>query len=107
MVVVVYTDKEVKNGKKSINCDTKCDCEVIEVNNCIESDSKDEQSVKVNINNASVEELMSLSGIGESKANAIVTYRENNGNFKGIEEIKNVSGIGDSLFENIKDDITI
>jgi len=107
MVVVVYTDSEIKKGKKGLECDTKCDCEVIEINNCIESEIKDTQSTKVNINKASVEELMKLSGVGESKANAIVTYREENGNFKSIAEIKNVSGIGDALFESIKDGITV
>ena len=50
---------------------------------------------------------MTLSKIGESKANSIIEYRESNGDFKTIEDIKNVSGIGDSLFESIKDYITV
>ena len=107
MVIVVYTDSEIKKGKKSLECDTKCECEVIEINNCIESETKVTQSDKVNINKASIEELMTLTGVGESKAKAIVDYREENGNFKSIEEIKNVSGIGDALYENIKEGITI
>jgi len=107
MVVVVYTDNEIKKGKKSLECDTKCECEVIEINNCIESEIKVTQGDKVNINKASIEELMTLSGVGESKAKAIIEYRGENGNFKSIEEIKNVSGIGEALFENIKDWITI
>jgi len=106
MVVVVYTDKEVKSGKKSLECDTKCDCEVIEINNCIENETK-VNSTKVNINKASIEELMALSGIGESKAKAIVSYREENGDFNNIDELKNVSGIGESLFEKIKGSIII
>lgn len=56
---------------------------------------------------ASVEELQSLSGIGLSKAEAIVHYREENGNFDSIDDIKNVSGIGESLFEKIKNFITV
>lgn len=107
MVIVVYTDSEIKKGKKSLECDTKCECEVIEINNCIESETKVTQSDKVNINKATIEELMTLTGVGESKAKAIVDYREENGNFKSIEEIKNVSGIGDALYENIKEGITI
>ena len=107
MVIVVYTDNEIKKGKKSLECDTKCECEVIEINNCIETETKVTQSDKVNINKASIEELMTLSGVGESKAKAIIEYREENGNFKSIEEIKNVSGIGEALFENIKAGITI
>ena len=63
--------------------------------------------IKVSINTASKEELMTLSGIGEAKAGAIIEYREKNGNFASIEDIKNVSGIGDAIFEKIKDNITI
>ena len=62
---------------------------------------------RVNINKASLEELMTLDGIGEAKAKAIIEYRNANGLFKTIEEIKNVSGITDKIFKNIKDKITI
>lgn len=61
----------------------------------------------INVNSASMEELMSLSGIGESKAMAIIQYREENGRFASIEEIKNVKGIGDGIYEKIKDLVTI
>lgn len=107
MVVVVYTDNEIKKGKKSLECDTKCECEVVEINNCIESETKVTLGNKVNLNKASIEELMTLTGVGESKAKAIIEYREDNGNFKSIEEIKNVSGIGDALYESIKDGIIV
>ena len=50
---------------------------------------------------------MTLSSIGESKAQAIIEYREKNGDFKKIEDIKNVSGIGDSIYEKIKDNLTL
>ena len=62
---------------------------------------------KVNINTASINELDTLSGIGPSKAEAIIKYREENGTFKSIEEIKNVTGIGEALFEKFKENITI
>ena len=62
---------------------------------------------RVNINKATIEELMTLDGIGEAKAKAIIEYRNANGLFKTIEEIKNVSGITDKIFKNIKDKITI
>lgn len=71
------------------------------------SDNNETTSDKVNINTASLEELMTLSGIGESKARAIINYRNEVGLFENIEDIKNVSGIGDSAFEKIKDSITI
>lgn len=61
----------------------------------------------VNINVDNQEKLMTLSGIGESKAKAIICYREENGRFSSIEDIKNVSGIGDATYANIKDMITV
>ena len=61
----------------------------------------------VNINTATKETLMSLKGIGESKADKIIEYRNTQGTFKTIDEIKNVSGIGDSVYEKIKDYITV
>lgn len=60
----------------------------------------------VNINTATVEELQSLKGIGKSKAQAIVSYR-NEQNFTSIDDIKKVKGIGPKLFESIKQDITV
>lgn len=62
---------------------------------------------KININSADVALLMQLTGIGETKAKAIVSYREEHGDFSKIEEIKNVSGIGDSTFSNIRSNITV
>lgn len=61
----------------------------------------------VNINLDGKDALMTLNGIGSSKADSILNYREENGFFKTIEEIKNVSGIGDATFENLKDSITV
>lgn len=64
-------------------------------------------SLLVNINTASVRELTQLSGIGESRAQAIIDYREEKGAFQNIEQIKKVSGIKDGLYEKIKDYITV
>ena len=62
---------------------------------------------KISINDADEENLTKISGIGSSKAKSIIEYRKQNGNFKTIEDIMNVSGIGKSLFEKIKDYITV
>ena len=51
--------------------------------------------------------MQNLSGIGKSKAEAIIKYREQNGNFKNIEELLNVDGIGEKLYEEIKSNITV
>ena len=61
----------------------------------------------VNINTATEDELMTLSGIGKSKALAIIDYREKNGDFTKTTDIKNVSGIGDATFSNIESMITV
>lgn len=62
---------------------------------------------KLNINTASVEELQSLNGIGETKAKAVIAYRIENGGFSSIDELLNVKGIGKSTFEKIRPYITV
>lgn len=58
--------------------------------------------VRVNINTASVQELLALPGIGEVRAKAIVAYRTANGPFDSIEALKQVTGIGDSVYEQVQ-----
>ena len=72
-----------------------------------DSSSGESGSGLVNINTADAEQLKTLSGIGEKKAEDIISYRDSNGKFGSIEDIKNVSGIGDATFESIKDSITV
>ncbi len=62
---------------------------------------------KVNLNTAGREQLMTLTGIGESRADDIIRYREEHGPFERIEDIMNVSGIKDGAFQKIKDSITV
>lgn len=66
-----------------------------------------EESGKINLNQAEKEELMTLNGVGEKKAEKIIEYREDNGSFKSIEDLKNVNGIGEKTFESLKESITI
>jgi competence protein ComEA len=65
------------------------------------------QSGLVNINRADLNQLTKLNGIGQSKAQAIIKYREKNGLFKNKESLINVSGIGEKTLENIRDEISI
>lgn len=60
---------------------------------------------KVNINTATVEELKTLKGVGEKKAEAIIEYRKKNGSFKTKEDLMKVRGIGKKLFESFEERI--
>lgn len=71
------------------------------------SGEKGETRGRVNLNTAGEEELMTLNGIGEARAKAILKYREENGGFRSIEEIMNIEGIKEKLFEKIKDEIEV
>lgn len=68
---------------------------------------EDDKSNKVNINTAKKEELMTLPGIGETKALAIIAYRQENGPFSSVEELKEVEGIKEAVFSKVKDLIEI
>lgn len=118
MVIVIYTKNEIayyKNNKNTnkISCaSNECVCPDSNNKACITSSNGKSSTTKtseskVSINSASKEVLMTLSGVGESKANAIISYRQENGSFDSIEDIKKVSGIGESLYNKIKDNITL
>ena len=62
---------------------------------------------RIDINTATKEELMTLSGIGESRAESILAYRQVHGAFQNIEELMNVEGIKEGIFQKIKDSITV
>lgn len=124
MVIYIYNKSEMakylENNDNTViknECNTPdyniCECindkySIIEVgsNNKNDSDNTEVKEV-VNINTADVSKLSTLNGIGESKAQAIIKYREDNGKYTKIEDIMNVSGIGEKAFEKIKDFITV
>ena len=109
MVVIIYSTEEIEeNNKKYEEITIKCTCPDNQNEACIEeNETKENNDLKViNINEASIEDLMTLPSIGEAKALKIIEYREKN-KFETIEDIKNVSGIGEALFEKIKEYITV
>ena len=73
----------------------------------VEPESGENEAGLININKADTETLSMLTGIGQSIAERIVDFRENNGGFGTIEEIMNVPGISEKKFEMIKDDISV
>lgn len=94
----------VKDGDK-ITVYSKEEAEKSFVGNMEQPDMTDGEYV--NINTADKKTLMTLPGIGESKADAIISYREKNGMFSSIEDIMNISGIKQGAFDKIKSLITI
>lgn len=115
MVIIIYTKEEVKNSNIVNNVikvvEKECVCPNIQNDSCINDKIEDNitnstNNNLININTATKEELETISGLGESKANSIIRYREEHGNFNSIEDIKNVSGIGETLYEKIKIYIT-
>ncbi len=106
-VIWVYTKKEIEQLKKTKTVieyiERECNCPDVSNSACI---NKDTTNSKVNINTATIEELTTLTGIGESKAKLIIEYRTKKP-FEKIEDIMNVSGIGESAYEKIKNFITV
>lgn len=108
MKIYIPTVKEVEEGNVPETIVTASSTELVRGDSANDDTGQKEQTgSKVNINTAAAQQLMTLSGIGEKRANDIVQYREANGCFNSIEEIKNVTGIGDSIYNNICNDIEV
>lgn len=129
MNIIIYTKNEIAKFKETKQTtqdlikyiDSVCTCPDPTINDaCIKEETTEviknttednsittEVSSKVSINTAPKDKLMTLTGIGETKAQAIIDYRSANGSFKTLDALKNVSGIGDSTFDKIKENITL
>lgn len=111
MVIIIYSRDQVNNFEETKKMEKYLQekCEEPDENSlrngaCI---SNNEQITgKINVNTATKEELMSLNGIGESKAENIIVYREQNP-FQTIEDLLNVPGIGENIFAQIKENIIV
>lgn len=119
----IYVYKECEDDKNLVNEENNSKLEENITNNndekitnstttkIIETTEKIDITTKIkypiNINLASVEELLNIKGLGEKKASSIIKYREEHGNYESIKDIKKVDGIGDKLFESIKEFITV
>jgi len=123
MVIIVYNKdmiNELKQGEVKTETiiqyiEKECVCPDNINDACINKneeniDNKTEEKTenkKISINTATIEELTTLTGIGESKAKLIIEYRNTNGKFNSIEELMNIKGIGETTFEKFKHQITI
>ena len=113
MVIIVYSKEEVTNFKKTKEIEQQVQNQCVQKDEnslkndaCISSNNNISTN-KISINNATKEELMTLPGIGESKAKDIIDYRTKNGPFKKLEDLKNIPGIGENVYNNLKENITL
>jgi len=89
MIIIVPNENEEGTGKNQ------------------ESSSTSGEEVKIRVNHATQEEIENLPGIGPSKAQAIIEYREENGLFQSVEDLLDISGIGEKTLENMRDYIHV
>lgn len=112
MVIIIYSNSQVEDFSKTKEienqvidyCNQK-DENSLHNDACISKDNNTSTG-KISLSNATLEELMTLPGVGESKAKNIIEYRTSNGPFITIEDVMKVSGIGEGLFDQIKEYIT-
>jgi len=107
MVVILLSEEEIKES--FIYVDYECTCPGVINDGTLDEyiDNNIAESEKINLNEATIEDLTTLPGIGESKAEKIIEYRNSNGPFKSTEDIMNVSGIGNAMYEKIKNYIRV
>lgn len=115
MTIIIYTKTQIKDAIKKLQStptiieiikEIEKECVCPDVNDACINQPNEDTSTLININSANKAQLMTLTGVGESKADAIITYRSNTP-FTIIDDIKNVPGIGDSIFESLREYITV
>lgn len=110
MVIIIYTKEEMDTYNNPptkieyVYIEPNCSCPDAINDACIIP--KEENETKISLNHATKEQLEILPGIGKSKADAIISYRETKP-FESIEELKEIKGIGEAIFEKLKDYIML
>lgn len=112
MVVVILTNEQIASNIAANELKYPEESQIVTVDQQISNNGSDfcycnsTQNTKLNLNTATKEQLMTINGIGEVKADAIIAYR-NNTPFTKVEDLLNVTGIGNASFEKIKDYFTV
>ena len=81
--------------------------DITEDKNEYNNENQREKTKLIDLNQATKEELMTIPGIGDAKAQLILDYRQDNGGFHTIEDVMNIRGIKQGLFQKMKDYITV
>ncbi|GAA2870826.1 helix-hairpin-helix domain-containing protein [Lactobacillus intestinalis] len=100
---IPYKGEKVENASNS----SSTGAGTTTTNESTSSESGQNNGEKVNLNTASAADLQKLNGIGQKKAEQIIAYREQNGQFKKIEDLMQVSGIGEKTFAALKDQLAL
>ena len=113
-VIIVYSNEYIESLKKdkTVYVELPCECpdkinDGCITNEIVNEEVNSESNTLISINTGTKEELMTLPGIGESKADAIIKYRNESNGFNTLEDIMNVSGIGEAAYSKIKDYIRL
>lgn len=107
--VSVGTSDEASYQSYNITESTQAAAEISTQLNSVQNSGSNTVSVSypLNLNTCTAEELMTINGIGEVKANNIIEYRDYLGGYTSVEQIKNIKGIGDGIYEKISPYLTV
>lgn len=100
---VIYIPQKGETAVVSTNDSSKSNNHQQDQTLALKTELNDRQEGKINLNSASETQLLSVNGIGPTKAKSIIEYREQHGNFESVEQLKEVKGIGSKTLEKISD----
>lgn len=106
----VNTDKPINSSvKSSVSDNSEVSSNKATSNTSTNTYNNNSSSVSfpINLNTCTAEELMAIDHVGETRANAIIAYREHLGGYTSVDQLKNISGIGDSVYESIAPYVTV
>lgn len=108
--IIVYNDAQSSSQNANVYEYTSSESVTVTESNTQSAETADDEvsvSYPLNLNTCTAQELMTISGIGEVKAAAIIEYREYLGGYTSVEQLKNIKGIGDKIYEKISPYLTV